>query len=309
MDHRPQSSPSPESGPPYWQINLKRKVAPRVIAVTSGKRGVGKSCIVVNLGLALTRMGKKVLILDADLSLASIDLLLGLTPRHTIIDVFSGNKSLAEVMVTGPGGLKVLPAAPGQAEFSELSQAQKLFLLDELDAFAEEFDFLLVDTGAGISSNVLYFNLGAQERIVVADQELASVIDAYTLIKVLATRYAEKRFKLLFNKIIRPEEAQNSYDQLTKVADRFLCGSVSLEYLGFIPQDEAIPQSVSVQKALVDISSSSPASLAFTQIARTLMSQEPSTAMDGNIKFFWQSLNQRAADTFSQGVSHASQLR
>ena len=309
MDHRAQSSPSPKSGPPYWQINLKRKFAPRVIAVTSGSGGVGKSCIVVNLGLALTQMGQKVLILDADLSLANIDVFLGLTTHHTLIDVFAGNKSLAEVIVTGPGGLKVLPGAPASAEFSELSQAQKLFLLDELDAFAEEFDFLLVDTGAGISSNVLYFNLGAQERIVVADQEPTSVIDAYALIKVLATRYAEKRFKILFNKITQPEEAQHSYDQLTKVADRFLSGSVSLEFIGFIPHDEAIPHSVSVQKALVDISSSSPASLAFTEIASTLIVQEPYTAMDGNIKFFWQSLNRRAADTFSPGDPHASQLR
>jgi flagellar biosynthesis protein FlhG len=302
-------SPSSESGQSYWQTNLKRTSAPRVIAITSGKSGVGKSCIVVNLGLALTRMGKKVLLLDADLGLANIDLLLGLTPRHTITDVFSGNKSLAEIMVTGPEGLKVLPAASNRSELSELSQAQKLFLLDEVDTFAEEFDFLLLDTGAGISSNVLYFNLGAQERIVVADHESASVIDAYALIKVLATRYAEKRFKLLFNKITRPEEAQRSYEQLTRVADRFLRGAVSLEYLGFIPYDEAVPNSARVQKAAVEVSSASPASLAFTDIARSLIFQEPYTVMDGNIKFFWQSLNRRAADTFSQGVPHENQLR
>jgi flagellar biosynthesis protein FlhG len=308
MDQMSPLSLSP-AGQPYYQFNLKPKFAPRVIAVTSGREKVGKSCIVVNLGLALSQMGKKVLILDADLGRASIDHLLGLTPHHTIIDVLSGHKSLADVMVSGPCGLKVVPAAPGRAEFSELTQAQKLFLLDELDAFAGEFDFILVDTGAGISSNVLYFNLGAQERLVVADQEPASVIDAYTLIKVLATRYAEKRFKLLFNKITLPAEAQHSYDQLTKVADRFLHGSVSLEYMGFIPHDETMPQSVSVQKVLVDIAPSSPASLAFTELARTLSFQEPYTAMDGNIKFFWQSLNRRAADTFSQGESHESQLR
>jgi flagellar biosynthesis protein FlhG len=308
MSGMPPSS-SPQTGQPYWKADLKSKVAPKVIAVTSGKGGVGKSSIVVNLGLALTRMGQKVLLLDADLAGANIALLLGLTPRYTIIDVFSGSTSLAEVMITGPEGLKVLPAASGEAELSELSQAHKLFLLDELDTFAEEFDFLLVDTGAGISSNVLYFNLGAQERIVVADQAPASVIDAYALIKVLATKYAEKRFKLLFNKITRPEEAQRAYDQLTKVAERFLRGSVSLESLGFIPHDDAVPQSISLQKALVEVSSSSPASLAFTDIAHTLMCQEPYTAMDGNIKFFWQSLNRRAIDTFSQGVPHASQLR
>jgi flagellar biosynthesis protein FlhG len=290
------------------QMNLKSKNVPRVIAITGGRGGVGKSCITVNLGLTLTRMGKKVLILDADMSPVNIVLLLGLTPSHTIGDVFAGRKSLAEVMVSGPGGIKVLPGNPGRAEFPELNQAQKLFLLEELDAFAGEFDFLLVDTGAGLSGNVLYFNLGAQERIVVADEESASVIDAYTLIKVLATQYAEKRFKLLFNKISRPEEAQRSYDQLTKVADRFLRGSVSLEYLGFIPYDKAMPASVDAQRALVEFNDASPASLAFAEIARTLTIQEPDAAMDGNIKFFWQNLHQRAVDTISQGVFHASPL-
>lgn len=309
MDYMPESSLSPESGVPSWQLNLKRTCAPRVIAVTSGRRGVGQSCIVVNLGLALSQMGKKVLILDADLRLANIHCLLGLKPDYTIIDVLNGKKSLADVMVAGPGDLKVVPAVPGRAESSELSQAQKLLLLDELDAFGEEFDFFLVDTGSGISSNALYFNLGAQERIVVADQEPASVIDAYTLIKLLATRYDEKRFKLLFSKITRPDEANHAYDQVTKVTDRFLHGSVSLEYMGFIPHDKAMPQSVRDQKVLVEVIPSSPASLAFTEIARSLMFQEPHTGMDGNIKFFWQSLNRRAADTFSQGESHGSQLR
>jgi flagellar biosynthesis protein FlhG len=291
-----------------WQVNLNRKFAPRVIAITGGQEGLGKSCIAVNLGLALAGMGKKVMVLDADLNSAAIAPLLNLKPEFTILDVLAGQKSLADVIMIGAGGLRVVPAAPGGAEFIELSQAHKLLLLDELDACAEEFDFILVDTGAGVSGNVLYFNLGAHERIVVADQEPASVIDAYTLIKVLATRYAEKRFKVLFNKITRPPEVQRSFDQLTKVADRFLRGSVSLEYLGFIPEDEALSQSVSFQKALAASSPASPASLAFNEIAHSLIFQEPCPAMDGNIKFFWQSLNRRAADSFSKGDAHASQL-
>jgi flagellar biosynthesis protein FlhG len=289
-------------------LNPKRKCAPRVIAVTGGREGIGKSCLVINLGVVLTEMGKKVMILDADLSRADIGDYLGLTPQWTILDVLDGRTSLAEVMITGPGGMQVVPAAQGGPEFGELSQAHKLLLLDELDTCAEEFDFILMDTGAGVSSNVLYFNLGAQERIVVADQEPDSIIDAYTLIKVLASRYAEKRFKLLFNKITRPAEVHRSFEQLTKVADRFLRGSVSLEYLGLIPEDEALPQSVSVQKALVTMTPHSPAALAFAEIARTLMFQEPYTAMDGTIKFFWQNLNRRAADTFSLGDPHASEL-
>jgi flagellar biosynthesis protein FlhG len=180
-------------------------------------------------------------------------------------------------------------------------------LLEELDACTAQLDFVLVDTGAGLSDNVLYFNLGAQERLVVADQEPASVINAYTLIKVLAGRYAQKRFQLLFNKITRPREARRSFEQLTKVADRFLRGAVALEYLGVIPEDDSVPQSVSEQSVLVKIHPHSPAALAFAETARALLSRETNPALDGNIKFFWQSLNRQAADSFSQGDCHASQ--
>jgi flagellar biosynthesis protein FlhG len=187
-------------------MNLKPKCAPRVIAITGGREGLGKSCIVVNLGVALAEMGKKVMILDGDLDRAAICHCLGLKPLYTILDVLEGRKTLPEVLLSGPGGIQIVPAATGGSEVAELTQAHKVLLLDELDSFAADFDFILLDTGAGLSGNVLYFNLGAQERIVVADQEPASVIDAYTLIKVLAGRYAEKRFKLLFNKISKPEE-------------------------------------------------------------------------------------------------------
>ncbi len=275
---------------PKGNTRLKPRPVCRVIAVTSGKGGVGKSSIVVNLGLALTRLGQRVLLLDADLGLANLDILIGLTPLYTIADVFSGHKTLAEVIMAGPEGMQILPAASGVMESAELNQAQKLFLLGELDNLSENFDYLLVDTGAGISANVLYFNLGAQERIVVADHEPTSVVDAYALIKVLATKYSEKRFKLLFNKITHPGEAQRTYDQLSKVVDRFLSGSVIIDYLGFIPRDEAMPRSISLQKAAVDIFSTSPASLAFSNLARTLVLQEPDTATDGNIKFCWQRL-------------------
>lgn len=297
------------AGEPRRQQDQRQTAAPRVIAVTSGRRGVGKSCLVVNLGLALTRMGKKVLILDADLHLPAIACLLGMTPPHTIAEVLAGTRSLAEVMVPGPGGLTVVPGASQGGKFNQLSQAHKLCLLEELDALAGEFDFLLVDAGAGLSSNVVYFNVGAQERIVVADQDLASVTEAYTLIKVLATRYAEKRFKLLFNRISRPQEARRAFDQLTKVADRFLRGSVSLEYLGWVPEDDAMAEAVKGRKVLLEMDPLASASVAVANLADILAYQEPEAALDGNIKFFWQNLHHRAADAFSQGVSHASQLR
>ncbi|MDD3579436.1 MAG: MinD/ParA family protein [Desulfobacca sp.] len=263
---------------------------PRVITVTSGKGGVGKSNIVVNLGLALTRLGQKVLIVDADLGLANIDILLGLAPRFNIKDVFSGEKKLAEVIIEGPGGMKILPAASGIQEMAELDGTQKLLLLNELDNYSESLDTVLIDTGAGISSNVIYFNVAAQERIVVANNEPTSITDAYALIKVLVTKYAEKRFKLLINCLSQPKEAEMVYRNLTKVADRFLGGEVSIDYLGFIPQDEAIHKAILKQQAVLELFPRSSVSRSFTELAQKLMELKPGPRLDGNIKFFWRRL-------------------
>lgn len=263
---------------------------PRVIAVTSGKGGVGKSNIVANLGLALTRLGQKVLIVDADLGLANIDILLGLTPRYTIKDVFSRQKSLAEVIIEGPGGMKILPASSGIPELVELDGSQKLFLLNELDSYSEVLDVVLIDTGAGISNNVLYFNIASQERIVVANNEPTSITDAYALIKVLVTKYAEKRFKLLINGLASPKEAEIVYRNLAKVVDRFLGGGISIDYLGLIPQDQAIPKAVLKQQAVVELFPHSLASRRFVELARKILETEPENLLDGNIKFFWRRL-------------------
>jgi flagellar biosynthesis protein FlhG len=136
---------------------------PRVISVTSGKGGVGKSNVVVNLGLALAQRGLKVLLIDADLGLGNLDILLGLTPRFTIQDVLSMHLDLADVIVEGPGGLKILPASSGIPELATLDEFQKLFLLNEMDHYTGDVDVVLIDTGAGISQNVIFFNVGARE--------------------------------------------------------------------------------------------------------------------------------------------------
>lgn len=274
---------------------VTRRCAARVIAVTGSGAGLGKSCIVVNLGAALAEMGKNVLILDADLGPAGIHHLLGLRSRYTLTDILTGQKSLSEAIVTVTRGLQFVSAGYGREAFAELSQAQKLLLLEELDSFTEDVDFMLVDTGDGVSDNGLFFNLGAQEHIVVADQEPVSVINAYTLIKILANQYSKKSFKLVLNRISRPDLARHYFEQLLKAADRFLHGSVSLEYLGCIPQDASLPQSVGVRQITVKLFPSSPAGLAFAELARSLIVQEPAAAKDGNLKFLWQGLHQCAA--------------
>jgi flagellar biosynthesis protein FlhG len=259
----------------------------RVISVTSGKGGVGKSNIVVNLGLALARQGLKVLLIDADLGLGNLDILLGLTPQFTIQDVLSLRRDLTEVMVDGPGGLKILPASSGIPELAMLDEFQKLFLLDAMDHYTEDVDVVLIDTGAGISHNVLFFNTAAHERIVVVNNQPPSIADAYALIKVLATQYGERRFKILANGLAHEREAESVYRTLLKVTERFLGQEISLDYLGFIPHDQAVPQAVMRQQPVLALYPQSPASKSFVDLAQSLWESPRPSRIDGNIKLFW----------------------
>jgi flagellar biosynthesis protein FlhG len=264
----------------------------RVITVTSGKGGVGKSNIVVNLGLAFARMGQKVLMIDADLGLANLDILLGLNPRFTMHDLLSLRRSLSEVLVEGPEGIKILPASSGIPELADLDKHQKMFLLDELDEYSENVDVVLIDTGAGISRNVLFFNIAALERIVVANNEPTSITDAYALIKVLASKHGETHFKLLVNGLSKPQEGEMVYRTMMKVTERFLGKGISLEYLGVIPYDEAIPRAVLKQQPVLSLFPRAKVSQCFTSLAKRLWDSSAPTEMGSNIKFFWRRLLQ-----------------
>jgi len=264
----------------------------RVISVTSGKGGVGKSNVVVNLGVALAQRGLKVLLIDADLGLANLDILLGLNPQYTIHDVLQLRKTLPEVLVEGPMGLKILPASSGIPDLSELDEYQKMFLLNELDNYSETIDVALIDTGAGISRNVLFFNIAALERVVVANNEPTSITDAYALIKVLATQHNERRFKLLVNGLSQPREAEAVYRTLLKVSERFLGRDISLEYLGYIPHDDAVSKAVLKQQPVVTLYPKARVSKSFIQMAQRLWEMPAPEEMDGNIKFFWRRLLQ-----------------
>jgi flagellar biosynthesis protein FlhG len=261
----------------------------RVISVTSGKGGVGKTNVVANLALALCHMAKRVLILDADLGLANMDIILGLNPRYTINHVLQGEKKLEEVILTAPGGFKLLPAASGIQELTELDCSQRLFLLNELDSLQDLFDVLLIDTGAGISSNVMYFNFAAMEKVVVVTNEPTSLTDAYALIKVLTNKYQQKRFKVLVNATNNAREAARIYRHLSLVVDRFL-GSPSLDYLGWIPYDKLIPASIRQQQTVLQRYPNSPASKSFRKLAEKLMCNNDGLPFEGDIKFFWRRL-------------------
>jgi flagellar biosynthesis protein FlhG len=177
----------------------KRTSNTRVISVTSGKGGVGKTNIVANLGYAFARLGKKVLILDADLGLGNLDVLLGLAPKFNLSHVIMGEKSVNDIIVEGPGKMLILPASSGIQELTQLTQSQKVQILSELDQLMGAVDILFIDTAAGISSNVMDFNVTAHEIIVVVSPEPTSITDAYALMKVLALKYAQKCCKVIIN--------------------------------------------------------------------------------------------------------------
>jgi len=260
----------------------------RVMAVGSGKGGVGKSNVVINLAVALDRLGPRVLIMDADLGLANIDVLLGLTPKYNMSHVLSGQKRLEEVLVDGPGRVKVMPASSGVQELTKLTDDQKLLFLELLEGLETDIDVLLIDTGAGISDTVLYFNLAAHERIIVVTPEPTSLTDAYALIKVLYSKHGERHFRILINLAANESMGKSIFAKLSKVADHFLDG-LSLDYLGTIPHDTSVTKSVLQQRAVVEAFPETPASKAFMCIAETVRNNRPN-ANQGTIQFFWKRL-------------------
>ncbi len=259
----------------------------RTIAITSGKGGVGKTNIVANLAIALSKKGKRVLVFDADLGLCNIDVLLGMTPRYNIQDLLEGNKKLSEIIVRGPEGILVVPASSGVEELTHLNEFKKLRLIDEFQQLDDEIDFLLIDTGAGISTNVTFFCIASNATVVVVTPEPTSLTDAYALIKVLHTRYQEKDFKVLVNQAKSSTEALEIYRRLHLVTDRFL--SVSLDYLGYIPFDRALQKAVRIQKAVVTHNPSSPSSEAFNALADKIKGMK-SYGPKGGIQFFFDNL-------------------
>lgn len=264
---------------------------PRVISFTSGKGGVGKTNVVANLAFALSRQGKRVLVLDADLGLANIDILLGLAPKYTMRHVFSGEKTLNEILVEGPGGMRIMPASSGVQELADLSESQKLYLLNELEGLRNFIDILIIDTAAGISSNVVYFNLASHERVVIVTPEPTSIADAYALIKILSTKHDIKQFSILVNLVTTEAEADSVFKRLSMVTDRFL-GSMSLDYWGLIPNDAYIPRSVKKQRVVVDLYPGASSSKRFVELAKRICNRTYEDRPDGNIKFFWKNLLQ-----------------
>lgn len=242
----------------------------RGIAVASGKGGVGKTNLVANVAYNLTKFGKKVLVFDADVGLGNIHILLGLMPRHTLQNVLEGEREINDIMIEGPGGIKILPASSGNKKYSELTTEEKLILKTELESLENHFDFIIFDIGAGISSNVMYFCTGAQEILIVSTPEPTSFADAYAIMKVLSRDYSRSSFELVVNSVKSKEEGLDVFKRLNKVADRFRL-NISMNYLGHILNDDNVTRSVREQRLFSEKYPNSPASVCVRSITREII--------------------------------------
>ncbi len=256
-----------------------------VLSVTSGKGGVGKTNIVASLAEAFRSMGQKVLIIDADLGLSNVDIIFGVHPEYHIGHVINGEKSITDVLLTTSTGIRILPAGSGVTELTNLSQGQKMNLLVELGALEGEFDVVLIDTGAGISPNVLYFNAAADDCMIIATKEPTSITDAYAMMKVMNTQHGIRRFKLLINMVRESSEAKAVYLNLSNAAQKFL-NNVVIEYMGFIPHDETLQRSVIRRMPVILDNPSAASSQSIKKLARIIMTTPGSSEAGGNIKFF-----------------------
>ena len=246
----------------------------QVVAITSGKGGVGKTFVAANLAAALARAGERVLVMDADLGLANLDIVLNLKPKTTLHEVLMGNGRLDDVIMRAPGGFSVLPAGSGLAEYSRLTESLRERLRRVIEELGGRYDYLLIDTGAGIADVVLYAASLADEIIVVATPEPTSLADAYATIKVLATHHQRNAVHVVINQVRRRGEGATLTRQLQQVVDRFLTGAddapVKLGYLGEIPHDAIVPQAVRSRKLVLESAPGSSVGKAFVDIAGRL---------------------------------------
>jgi flagellar biosynthesis protein FlhG len=272
---------------------LRRMVKPtpvRVIAVTGGKGGVGKTNVSVNLAVAMADLGRRVMVLDADLGLANIDVVLGLHPEYDLSHVLSGERTLDEVLLEGPSGIRVVPAASGVQQMTELSEAEHAGLIRAFSDVDSDLDVLIVDTAAGISDVVVSFSRAAQEVVVVVCDEPASITDAYALIKLLNREYGIDRFRILSNMARSAREGQALYNKMCRVTDRYL--DVMLSYMGSIPYDDNLRKAVRIQKPVVQAFPRSRAAQTFKNLAKKADNWPIPNGVGGQLQFFVERLIQ-----------------
>lgn len=262
----------------------------KVITVTGGKGGVGKTNVCANLGVALSQLGRRVMILDADLGLANVDVLFGLQPRLNLSDVVRGEHDLEEIILDGPNGVRVVPGASGLSEMIDLTPAHHAGIVNAFSGISEDVDVLLVDTAAGISDSVLRFAEAAHEVVVVVCDEPTSITDAYAIIKLLSVERGATTFRILTNMTRRGGDGTKLFQKLARVTDRFL--QVTLDHAGSIPFDERVWRAVQKQTPFVTAFPTSTAATALKGLAQRADNWDTPRTARGNIEFFVERLLQ-----------------
>lgn len=265
------------------EVTGKKKDA-RVLAITSGKGGVGKTNFTVNLALALQKVGKKTLIFDADLGMANIDVVLGVVPSYTLTHVIKRQKKLADIILDGPKGVKVLPGSSGSLELSLLSGQQIENIVSQWRNLEESFDFILIDTGAGIHQDVLNFLQAADDIIILLTPEPPSITDSYGLIKVLSKRQIQSSLYLVVNQVTGKEEGEKIFRRVSNVVQEFL--GLQVKLLGLIPYDEKVSAAVKLQRPFILEYPKSRAAEGMHNLTRNLLNLPPKKAVGGMKKFF-----------------------
>jgi flagellar biosynthesis protein FlhG len=257
----------------------------RTISVTSGKGGVGKTTITVNLANCLANMGKKVLILDGDMSLANVDIFLKSTSQVSMQNFLNGDATLPEVVVKHSRNIHILPGTSGIFEMTHLDAFQKKMLLDGVSQLEEDYDYLIIDTASGISDDVLYLSSAAQDVYVVVQPDPSSMTDSYALMKLLNQKYRKKTFTMISNLVLNEQEGLHLYNRINAVTSKFL--NISLHYGGFIPFDLKMRQATHQQELITNLSPTSSSSLCLKQIAGNIEKSSANKEAQGGLQFFW----------------------
>ncbi len=256
----------------------------KVIAVSSGKGGVGKTNVSVNLGVALSKQGKKVMIMDADLGLANIDIMLGLHPKYNLSHVLSGERELSEIILDGPAGLRIIPASSGVSSMAGLSEGENAGIIHAFSSLTEQVDVLIIDTAAGIDHSVVNFCKASHEVVVVVCDEPASITDAYALIKVLNKEHKINKFRVLANMAHDQQEGRMLFNKIMMVTDKFL--DASLSFLGSVPYDRELKKAVQKQSPVVLSYPGSQAAKTFVAMAQKIDRWSTPKTAGGQLEFF-----------------------
>lgn len=262
---------------------------PRVITISGGKGGIGKSVTTVNLGVCLSRLGARVLVVDADLGLANIDVILNLDVKQTIDNVLSEQGHICDVIHKGPENIDVLPASSGILKVSELSLIHKNILLNQIEELEGKYDIILIDTPAGISNNVKYWLTASSEIIMVVTPEPTSLSDCYASMKILSHEYPMHNFKLLINMVKTHEEGLKIFERLSTLSEDYL--NIKLDFLGILLNDDAVKMSVKIRTPFSVKYPFSKASECMRTVARDLLSlKNYKSHQNISMQFFWRKL-------------------